>query len=252
MSFCKDCVSGVRHEGTPEGKWEEIGGVKSYVGTPTVDYPKDKVILYLADVFGPQLENAQLLVDDFARNGFKVIAPDYLNGDPIPADAMLFGDKPSFDIGAWFANHGADKTRPTLDKVVAALKADGITKIGAIGYCFGGRYVFDLAFDNAIQASVVNHPSLLKVPDDLDNYIIKSSAPLLINSCETDSQFPIAAQALADQLLGDGKFKHGYKREYFDGCTHGFAVRGDLSNPKVKAGKEGAFKSAVEWFIKNL
>jgi len=52
--------------------------------------------------------------------------------------------------------------------------------------------------------------------------------------------------------LGDGKFKPGYKREYFNGCTHGFAVRGDMNNPEVKAGKEGAFKASVEWFLKHL
>lgn len=48
------------------------------------------------------------------------------------------------------------------------------------------------------------------------------------------------------------KFAPGYKREYFAGCTHGFAVRGDLSIPAVKAGKEGAFKSSVEWFMKYM
>jgi len=52
--------------------------------------------------------------------------------------------------------------------------------------------------------------------------------------------------------LGDGKFKPGYKREYFKGCTHGFAVRGDMNNPEVKAGKEGAFKASVEWFLEHL
>jgi hypothetical protein len=31
-----------------------------------------------------------------------------------------------------------------------------------------GRYTFDLAFENVIQCSVVSHPSLLKVPDDLE------------------------------------------------------------------------------------
>jgi hypothetical protein len=56
------------------GKWELIGGVNSYVATPTVDYPKHKAILFLTDVFGPQLVNAQLLADDFARNGFKVLS----------------------------------------------------------------------------------------------------------------------------------------------------------------------------------
>jgi hypothetical protein len=29
-------------------------------------------------------------------------------------------------------------------------------------------------------------------------------------------------------------------------------VRGDLSNPQVKAGKEGAFKESVEWFMEHL
>jgi hypothetical protein len=53
-------------------------------------------------------------------------------------------------------------------------------------------------------------------------------------------------------MLGDDKFAPGYKREYFPKCTHGFAVRGDLSIPEVKAGKEGAFKAAVEWFIKYM
>ena len=84
--------------------------------------------------------------------------------------------------------------------------------------------------------------------------------------------FPLEAQAKADELLGDGKFAPGYKRPYWDGCTHGFAVRGDMvsvpvkcrrlrteltrifqqSDPKVKAGKEGAFKENVEWLITYL
>jgi len=57
-------------------------------------------------------------------------------------------------------------------------------------------------------------------------------------------------QAEADRILKD--FGPGYRREYFEGCTHGFAVRGDLSDPKVKAGKEGAFRASVLWFKKYL
>ena len=43
-----------------EGKWEKIGGVDSYVATPAGDYPQNKAILFLSDVFGPQLPNAQV------------------------------------------------------------------------------------------------------------------------------------------------------------------------------------------------
>ncbi|KAG1743129.1 hypothetical protein EDB19DRAFT_589623 [Suillus lakei] len=72
MSFCKDCIQGVRHEGEPQGTLETIDGVACYVATPAVDYPKDKVILFLPDAFGIEFINTKLLADDFAINGFKV------------------------------------------------------------------------------------------------------------------------------------------------------------------------------------
>ncbi|TFK52010.1 alpha/beta-hydrolase [Heliocybe sulcata] len=258
MSFCKDCISGVRHEGTPEGKIETIGGVECYVATPSVDYPKSKVLLLLTDVFGYYLNNNKLLADDFAKNGFKVIVPDYLHGDPVPEDGM--SGKIDFDLMAWFGGkydkegrgHTPEHTRPLLDKVIAALKEQGVTDFGVAGYCFGGRYGFDLAFDHVVKAVMVAHPSLLKNPEDLEKYASTAKAPLLINSCEVDQQFPKEAQAKADEILGGGKFAPGYERLYWDGCTHGFAVRGDMSNPKVKAGKEGAFKATVEFLLKHL
>ncbi|KJA16438.1 hypothetical protein HYPSUDRAFT_47350, partial [Hypholoma sublateritium FD-334 SS-4] len=147
--------------------------------------------------------------------------PDYLNGDPIPPDALNPGQ--TFDIMKWFPTHNQEFTRPPLDKVIAALKAEGVTS--------SGRYVFDLAFENVIKVGVVSHPSLLKTPDDLE-----SKAPLLFNSAKADEVF--------------AGFAPGYKREYFEGLTHCFALRGDIS--KLSAGKEGAFKSAVEWFIGKL
>ncbi|KAF8330524.1 dienelactone hydrolase [Amanita rubescens] len=249
MSFCKDCFKGVKHEGTPEGKIEKIGGVDSYVAIPEVDYPKDKVVLFLCDAFGLALENNLLLCDDFARNGFKTIAPDYFNGDPVPVDALESG---TFDYKQWKGSHQPEQTRPTLDKVIDALKEQGVTSFAAVGYCFGGRFVFDLAFENGITVAAVAHPSMLKVPEDLEKYASVSKAPLLINGCTVDQQFSLEAQAKADEIFGDGKFAPGYRREYFEGCTHGFAVRGDLSDPKVKAGKESSFKATVEWFHKYL
>ncbi|KAJ7463319.1 dienelactone hydrolase endo-1,3,1,4-beta-D-glucanase [Mycena latifolia] len=250
MSFCKDCVKGVRHEGTPEGaKFETIGGVACYVATPTVDYPKDKALLLLTDVLGLSFVNNQLLTDDFARNGFKTVLPHYLHGDAIPADVIDM-EGGTFDFGKWFPTHGAADRRPLLDSVIAALRESGVTAFGAIGYCFGGRYVFDLALDGVITAAAVAHPSLLQIPADLEKYAATATAPLLINSCTVDEQFPHAAQAQADQIFAG--FAPGYKREYFEGCTHGFAVRGDLSDPKVKAGKEGAFAASVKWMIRYL
>ncbi|KAF7313081.1 Dienelactone hydrolase endo-1,3,1,4-beta-D-glucanase [Mycena kentingensis (nom. inval.)] len=160
--------------------------------------------------------------------------------------------QPPFDFRTWFGRHTKEITRPIVDAVLKALKNDGVTKIAATGYCFGARYVFDLAFDGLIAVSVVSHPTGLSAPDDFNKYLATATAPLLINSCPIDQQFPMEAAAQADAVLGDGKFAPGYKRVHWDGCTHGFAVRGDLNDPKVKAGKEGAFKEAIEWFNARL
>jgi hypothetical protein len=114
------------------------------------------------------------------------------------------------------------------------------------------RAVFDLAFDNLVQYALVAHATGLKSPDDFNKYLSDSKAPLLIINCEVDHAFPAEFAAEADRILGDGKFTPGYKRVYFEGCRHGFAVRADLSNPVAKAGKEGAFKTMVEWLKKTM
>lgn len=49
---------------TLSGKWEKIGGVDCYVNVPTMEYAKDKALLYISDVFGPQLVNHQVCTTD--------------------------------------------------------------------------------------------------------------------------------------------------------------------------------------------
>ena len=100
--------------------------------------------------------------------------------------------------------------------------------------------------------AAVSHPTLLAIPEDLEH--IKSTAvPLLINSCEFDPQYPAKSQKVGDEILGEGKMEaDGYMRTYFAGCTHGFAVRGDVSQPAVRIGKEGSFRATVEWFMKHF
>lgn len=123
-----------------------------------------------------------------------------------------------------------------------------MTRFGTTGYCFGGepyfldsdcsyathnlrglvaREVFGLAFENISHVSVITHPGFIEIAD-LEKYFSTSKAPLLINSCEDDRPFPAEKQAKADEIFGSNKFAPGYQRTYAEGCTHGFAVRGDV------------------------
>ncbi|KAI0064877.1 alpha/beta-hydrolase [Artomyces pyxidatus] len=239
--LCDQCVQGVIHEGTPVGKLETINGIVTYVGIPEGDYAKDKAVLFLCDAFALGLVNNKLLVDSFAKNGYQTYAPDIFDGEPAPADRLTPDGKP-FDVPAWIGRHPPSRATEIVKAVMEGLKEKGVTKFAATGYCYGARLVFNLSFENAISVSAVSHASLAGGP----------RPPLLINSCEEDHQFPKEKQEKADAVLGDGKFTPGYAQHYFEGCQHGFAVRGDLSDPKVKAGKEGSFKNTVEWFIKYL
>ncbi|KAF8592232.1 dienelactone hydrolase [Ramaria rubella] len=224
-TLCPDCISGVRHEGTPTGKIKKIGGVDVYVATPTREYPKEKALLFLPGDVGFHVAQEWYFID-CATDGMgvpldnsQVYIIDLFDGDPIPL--AIFEDKASrasFDIEGWIQRHDELVTRPILDSVIAALKERGIREFAAIGYCFGGKYVVNLAQDNVIKVGAVSHPP-----------------------CVT-----------ADKLLGDGKYTPGYKRVHWEGCTHGFAVRGDMADPKVKAGKEGSFKETAAWIRKYL
>lgn len=125
------------------------------------------------------------------------------------------------------------------------LKEKGITDFGAVGFCYGGSpiptenccnlmicllapFVMTLAHENAIKAGVFTHPSPMEIPKVFDILLEKSNIPVLFNTCEDDRAFPVEVQAKADEMLGGGKYKPGYQRTYWKGCTHGFAVRGDM------------------------
>lgn len=137
--------------------------------------------------------------------------------------------------------------------------------------------------ENKIEAAVLAHPSGIVLPDNLVFLKAQSKTPVLINACETDGtvsiiiivipvlaesvksdvcfllmiQWPIASQAEATTLMtsptsGESLYAPGWKQNYYPGCTHGFASRGDIAIPAVKFGKEDAFRESVEWFKKYL
>ncbi len=98
-------------------------------------------LIYLPDVLGIWL-NSKLVADQLAANGYLCVIPDLFNGDP-----LTLTHRENFDFMKWMT-HGSDGNNPhtveAVDPVIVAtikvLKEDhGITKIGALGYCFGAK-----------------------------------------------------------------------------------------------------------------
>jgi dienelactone hydrolase len=126
--------------------------------------------------------------------------------------------------------------------VLKQLRADGITKIGATGYCFGGAFLLDLLEDdvdkgsniglfatllaqnNSVEAVSMAHPSRLTIPDDFTKIKSASKVPVQINSCDLDTGLTPALARQVDAVFADGMYTPGYERKDFAGVPHGFAV----------------------------
>lgn len=67
---------------------------------------------------------------------------------------------------------------------------------------------------------------------------------------ETDSIFPAPKRRESEDILVD--IKATYQINLFSGVSHGFAVRGDLSQRQIKWAKEQAFYQAVAWFDEHV
>ena len=91
--------------------------------------------------------------------------PDFMQGDPVPEANLKI---PNWDRHSWFSRHGPETWQPVMDTVVAALKEQGVTRIGTTGYCFGAPPTFYLAFKNESHVTVITHPSKLAFPDDFE------------------------------------------------------------------------------------
>jgi dienelactone hydrolase len=130
------------HRGTPTGKMTKIGnGIEAYIATAPADKAhKGTGIVYVPDIYGIW-DNSKLMADQFAANGYTTIIPDVFNGDVFPNSPPE-----GFDIMEWFAKgtngdnpHTPAQVDPIVVEAIKALKEQGITKIGAVGYCFGAK-----------------------------------------------------------------------------------------------------------------
>ncbi|EWZ01372.1 hypothetical protein FOYG_01016 [Fusarium oxysporum NRRL 32931] len=243
----KCCTEGVRHEGEPTGKMIKLdSGLDAYIATAPADKAhKGTGIVYIADIFGIWT-NSKLMADQFAANGYTTIIPDIFNGDvmPLPMPEGL-------DIMSWITKgakgdnpHTPAQIDPIIAESIKTLKEQGATKIGAVGYCFGAKYVIR-NYNAGIDVGYVAHPSFVE-----EEELKAITGPLSIAAAQTDNIFPAEKRHRSEEILIEtGK---PFQINLFSHVEHGFAVRADLKDKRKKFAKEQAFFQAVQWFDEYL
>ncbi|EST05647.1 Dienelactone hydrolase [Kalmanozyma brasiliensis GHG001] len=267
--FCINCVTGFKIPGEPKGKMENINGINCYVATPSnasSDNEK-KAIIYFYDAFGLKLQNNKVIPDRIAdASGLTVYVPDVFNGGGVAESTLAVAPSTAADMKSasivtklktmagfalatpFFARNLPGSKLPGLRKWIDELKSSkGYTRIGGVGYCYGGKLVICLNASGHIDVSVANHPSMITKGD-----IAAIKNPILFNCAEED---PIFSENYAKQVekeWSDKGDKPKHKFKYYPNTVHGFAARPNLGDPQVKEAFEKATAEAVEFWKAHL
>ncbi|KIV94935.1 hypothetical protein PV10_02649 [Exophiala mesophila] len=269
LSAC--CISGSVHSGTPSGREDTIGGLPTYISEPS-DGSTSKTVVFVTDIFGWKFQNVRLLADNYAKAGFYVYIPDLHEGDSLPIEflqsvepslkskeqeGLLDKAKETVDImatlGPWLIKHREAVAEPLLSGFINTVKMiPGTNKVGAIGFCWGGRYAILQAHARTqgqiggVDAAFAAHPSLLAIPADLEPV----SKPTSLAVGDKDSLLDMKSVEQIREALG----KTGVPTEVkvYEDQIHGFALRSDWSSDKDKKAMDDTEKQGIEWFKKYL
>ncbi|KIW12696.1 hypothetical protein PV08_09974 [Exophiala spinifera] len=247
----------------PLGECETIGAIRVYSSNPPVVVPSRGLLLLLPDGFGLARHNF-ILADRFASQGWRVIVPDYFEGDPLPIqmlrrdhtvsiDEQLWpeSDKQKLrdlDFPAWLQRHNHARVSSLLEDLVEGLqKRSEAGVIVGVGYCFGGKHVLRLA-KSSLQAAAAFHPSFVEVGDIAD-----IQAPLYVGLAEKDNMVPAS---LAQDLQAWTATKMGpnvpFTMEIYPGVGHGFAARPDTKDENIRTQYEKAFQRSMDHLNKYI
>jgi len=270
MGAC--CISGSVHEGQPKGREDTIGGLPTYIAEPKGG-DKSKSVVFIVDIFGWKFPNVRLLADNYAKAGLYCYIPDVHEGDSLPISFLQNVEPPLKDkeqaglidqakntaivattLPRWLAKHREGVSRPVIDGFINTVRmTPGTNKVGAIGFCWGGRYAILQAHGKqegsvgGVDAAAAFHPSLTAIPADYDPI----SKPLTLGMGTKDSLLSVDQIGQIQDILAK-KTDVPHEIRIYEDQVHGFALRSDWSSDKDKEAMDEAEKQGIEWFNEYL
>ncbi|KAF9892651.1 hypothetical protein FE257_001053 [Aspergillus nanangensis] len=291
---CPDCFRGGVSKSHPIGTEATIHGVKTYVAKPKAGVTPKGIIVLITDAFGWDFVNNRVLSDHYAESGFLVYCPDFMNGRSMaPAVLPIFDtilEKASwfttifvkplcvlqalYYVVPWILACAPSKTETGVIKYFQALRTSPPPaplqtkdlKIGAAGFCWGGKHTVELAKDNPmhrvtrhssqtlssapeplIDAAFVAHPTYIKVPDDVDAIKI----PISWSVGEEDLQMK-GADVMKMKAILESKEDVEHDVQIIPGAKHGFATRHHQDDKQEMVAAQRAEDQAVSWFARSF
>jgi dienelactone hydrolase len=124
-----------------------------------------------------------------------------------------------------------------------------------IGFCFGGKYSILLGnkgpndTPSPVQAFAAGHPSLLKIPGDVEN--IDPSTPGFLQYAESDFMVSEKNRQDIDQIIQE-KSLTNVKTKLYPGTKHGFCLKSNEDDEKERAIATEATTDAAQFFASKL
>jgi len=209
-----------------------------YLAKPKGDGPFRAVIV-IQEWWGVD-DHIKNVVERFAKLGYAAVAPDLYRGEVAkePSDAQRLNMKVQ-------QPQALADIQGAVDYLVAQ-KYVKPSKVGVIGFCFGGRIAFNMSYAGKNVGAVAAFYSAGINPTDTDFQNV--SAPLIGFYGENDTGIPVAR--VKEWEAQFKKYNKPNEMNIYKGAAHAFF--NDTRPSYNKEAAEDAWKKTLAWFDKYL
>lgn len=200
-------------------------------------------IIVIPEIFGVNEGIAQKC-DKWAEQGYLAAAPDifwrFAPGEEHDPEIEEQFQKALANMGKYDADQGVRD----LEAVIHFLKGEGASKVGAVGFCLGGRMAYMMATRTDVSASVGYYGVMI---DQMLNESHAIAKPLMLHIPTADHFVGPEAQKAIHEGLGPN---HHVTLYDYDGLDHGFAA--EMGNRRHEAGAQLADQRTRDFFAEHL